>query len=79
MLPDHQARDMCLKFTEMETKLGEIDRTRAIYGYCSQLCDPRVNEEFWEIWKEFETKYGIEDTILEMLRIKRSALATFNT
>jgi len=33
---------MCIRFADMETKLGEIDRARAIYGHCSQLCDPRV-------------------------------------
>lgn len=27
----------------METKLGEIDRARAIYAHCSQICDPRVS------------------------------------
>lgn len=35
---------MCLRFSDMESKLGEIDRARAIYSYCSQICDPRVRE-----------------------------------
>jgi hypothetical protein len=26
----------------------------------------------WETWKEFEAKHGNEDTIREMLRVKRS-------
>lgn len=43
VLPDEHARDMCLRFADMESKLGEIDRARAIYSYCSQICDPRVN------------------------------------
>lgn len=34
---------MHLKFSELETKLGEIDRARAIYAHCSELCDPRVS------------------------------------
>lgn len=34
---------------------------------------------FWEIWKEFEVKHGNEDTVREMLRIKRSVQATYNT
>lgn len=42
VLPDEHARDMCLRFADMESKLGEIDRGRAIYSYCSQICDPRV-------------------------------------
>ena len=41
VLEDMEASDMCLRFADMETKLGEIDRARAIYGHCSQMCDPR--------------------------------------
>ncbi|KAJ8300429.1 hypothetical protein KUTeg_021948 [Tegillarca granosa] len=43
VLPDEQAREMCVRFADLERKLGEIDRARAIYGHCSQICDPRVN------------------------------------
>jgi len=42
VLPDENSRDMCVRFADMESKLGEIDRARAIYSYCSQICDPRV-------------------------------------
>uniref|UniRef100_A0A671R016 Pre-mRNA-splicing factor SYF1 n=1 Tax=Sinocyclocheilus anshuiensis TaxID=1608454 RepID=A0A671R016_9TELE len=79
VLPDEHARDMCLRFADMESKLGEIDRARAIYSYCSQICDPRVTARFWQTWKEFEVRHGNEDTIREMLRIKRSVQATYNT
>lgn len=34
---------MCLRFAELETKLGEIDRARAVYAHCSEVCDPRVS------------------------------------
>lgn len=78
-LHDLEARDMCLKFADLERKLGEIDRARAIYAHCSQMCDPRTYPEFWALWKEFEIKHGNEDTIKEMLRIKRSVEASFNT
>jgi pre-mRNA-splicing factor SYF1 len=43
ILPEDRSRDMCLRFSDMETKLGEIDRARAIYAHCSQMCDPRVS------------------------------------
>ncbi|XP_078091040.1 pre-mRNA-splicing factor SYF1 [Mustelus asterias] len=79
VLPDEHARDMCLRFSDMECKLGEIDRARSIYSYCSQLCDPRITPSFWQTWKEFEIRHGNEDTIREMLRIKRSVQATYNT
>jgi pre-mRNA-splicing factor SYF1 len=78
-LADEEAKEMCLRFADLERKLGEIDRARAVYGHCSQLCDPRTSPNFWAIWKEFEIKHGNEDTIREMLRIKRSVQATFNT
>jgi len=79
MLVDEQAKEMCLRFADLERKLGEIDRARAIYAHCSQMCDPRTSVQFWAVWKSFEIKHGNEDTIREMLRIKRSVQATFNT
>lgn len=42
VLGDDAARELCLRFADMECKLGEVDRARAIYTYCSQICDPRV-------------------------------------
>ncbi|RDA90942.1 hypothetical protein CP533_5353 [Ophiocordyceps camponoti-saundersi (nom. inval.)] len=78
-LPDAEAKEMCLKFADMEKRLGEIDRARAIYGHASQFCDPRTNADFWMKWEQFEVKHGNEDTFKEMLRIKRSVQAQYNT
>ncbi|KAI9762930.1 MAG: pre-mRNA-splicing factor syf1 [Geoglossum simile] len=78
-LPDNEAKDMCLKFAEMERRLGEIDRARAIYGHASQFCDPRTSPGFWSKWESFEVQHGNEDTFKEMLRIKRSVQAQYNT
>ncbi|KXH28525.1 pre-mRNA-splicing factor SYF1 [Colletotrichum nymphaeae SA-01] len=78
-LPDNEARDMCLKFADMEKRLGEIDRARAIYGHASQFCDPRTSPAFWTKWESFEVQHGNEDTFKEMLRIKRSVQAQYNT
>lgn len=78
-LPDKEARDICLKFAEMERRLGEIDRARAIYGHASQFCDPRTTPTFWRKWEEFEVQHGNEDTFKEMLRVKRSVQAQYNT
>lgn len=79
VLPDNEAKEMCLKFAEMEKRLGEIDRARAIYGHASQFCDPRTNPDFWSKWEQFEVQHGNEDTYKEMLRIKRSVQAQYNT
>lgn len=76
-LPDREARDMCLKFAEMERRLGEIDRARAIYGHASQFCDPRTTPVFWSKWEAFEVQHGNEDTFKEMLRVKRSVQAQY--
>ncbi|RHZ79462.1 hypothetical protein Glove_145g19 [Diversispora epigaea] len=79
VLPDKEAKDMCLKYAELERKLGEIDRARALYAHASQFCDPRIVPSFWQIWHDFEVKHGNEDTFKEMLRIKRSVQAQYNT
>ena len=68
ILPDRQARDMAIKFQKMETGLGEVDRSRAILAYASQWCNPRTDAEYWEIWHDFEVKFGNEETYKEMLR-----------
>lgn len=68
---------MCLKFAEMERRLGEIDRARAIYGHGSQFCDPRTNAPFWRKWEVFEVNHGNDDTFAEMLRVKRSVQAQY--
>lgn len=70
---------MCLRFAALERKLGEIDRARAVYAHASQFCDPRLNPNFWSEWNTFEIETGSEDTFREMLRIKRSVQAQFNT
>lgn len=38
----------------------------------------QVHGQFWETWKEFEVAHGNEDTLREMLRVKRSVQASYN-
>ncbi|KAI9632971.1 uncharacterized protein MKK02DRAFT_19848 [Dioszegia hungarica] len=79
-LPDGETARMCRRFAQMERKLGEIDRARAIYAHASQFCDPRIVPDFWAEWNSFETvDTGSEDTFREMLRIKRAVQASYNT
>ncbi|KIH42740.1 hypothetical protein ANCDUO_27272 [Ancylostoma duodenale] len=63
----------------MERTLGEIDRARAIFAHASEICDPKVHGHFWDTWMDFEVKHGNEDTLREMLRVKRSVQQTYNT
>ncbi|ORX48364.1 TPR-like protein [Piromyces finnis] len=79
ILPNVEAKEMALEFVELETQLGEIDRARAILSYGTQFADPRADAHYWKVWHDFEVKYGNEDTFKEMLRIKRSVQAKFNT
>ena len=78
-LEDGAASKLCLDFAAMETSLQEIDRARAVLAYGAQMADPRRNEEYWSTWNEFEISHGNEETFREMLRIKRSAEASFST
>uniref|UniRef100_A0A6B2KY33 Suppressor of forked domain-containing protein n=1 Tax=Arcella intermedia TaxID=1963864 RepID=A0A6B2KY33_9EUKA len=77
-LPDQYAKSFALRYANLERRLGEIDRARSIYTYCSQLCPPAQDPNFWETWKLFEVKHGNVDTVREMYRIKRSVAAQFN-
>lgn len=77
-LPEKYSREMCMRFAKLETVMGEIDRARAIYQHCAEICDPRAHGQFWELWKEFEVKHGNEDTVRDMLRVKRSVQAAYN-
>ncbi|KAK3188096.1 hypothetical protein Dsin_027657 [Dipteronia sinensis] len=77
-LPDRDVKTMCLKYSELEKSLGEIDRARAIYVFASQFADPRSDGDFWNRWNEFEVQHGNEDTFREMLRIKRSVTASYS-
>lgn len=59
------------------TKIERLDIL--VYFLYLQVCDPRITADFWQTWKEFEVRHGNEDTMREMLRIKRSVQATYNT
>lgn len=55
-LPDAEAREFCMQFADVERRLGEIDRARAIYAHGAQLCDPRIVKDFWKTWHDFEVR-----------------------
>lgn len=76
-LDNKDARSFCLNYAKLEEHLGEIDRARTIYSFCSQMCDPRVDREFWALWADFEQRFGGLESIDEMLRIKRSVEALY--
>lgn len=76
-VPDEHVKDIALRFADLETKLGEIDRARVIFTYASQFCNPQVQITFWELWRDFEAHHGNADTFKEMQRMKRSVQAEF--
>jgi len=40
-LPDEDLRNLCVRYAQLERKLGEIDRARAVFIHGSHLADPR--------------------------------------
>jgi pre-mRNA-splicing factor SYF1 len=63
---------LCLEYADLETRLGEYDRARAIYAHGAQLADPREYPNYWQIWNDFEVAHGTEDSFRDMLRVKKS-------
>ncbi|KAK1387568.1 Pre-mRNA-splicing factor like [Heracleum sosnowskyi] len=77
-LPDNDTKTMCIRYAQLEKKLGEIDRSRGIYKHASEFADPRSDADFWSKWQEFEVHHGNESTFREMLLIKRSVAAKYS-
>ncbi|CEO95626.1 unnamed protein product (mitochondrion) [Plasmodiophora brassicae] len=74
-LPRALIRHVCLQYAQLETRLGEVDRVRALYTYCSQFCNPNTDTVFWQTFHDFEVQHGNEDTFREMLRVRRTVAA----
>ena len=51
-LNEGQSKAICLEFANMERKLGEIDRARAIFQHGAQFADPRQDALYWRTWRE---------------------------
>lgn len=48
-LNEKQTIEMGRKYADIETKMGEIERARAIYVYISQFTDPKDDrKKLWE-------------------------------
>jgi pre-mRNA-splicing factor SYF1 len=77
-LSDNMCMLLCIEYADMERKLGEIDRARAILQHGSQFADPRRERSYWSTWKEFEEAHGNEDTFRDMLRVQRSVETAFS-
>ena len=77
-LNDQMAKAMCIDYSNMERKLGEIDRARAVLQHGSQFADPKKDLEFWASWREFEEAHGNEDTFRDMLRVQRTVETAYS-
>jgi pre-mRNA-splicing factor SYF1 len=78
-LPDAQVVDMCLRFADLETKLGELDRARSLFIHAANFSDPKKAVAFWSRWQTWETTHGNEESFLDHLRLKRSLATQFTT
>ena len=72
----------------MKGVYGEVEVSSAVPLPQNQSCSVschlgqcvlQVTKSYWKAWQEFEVRYGNEDTFREMLRIKRSVQAQYNT
>lgn len=77
-LNDEMAKALCIDFSKMERKLGEVDRARAILQHGSQFADPKKDTGYWAEWREFEETHGNEDTFRDMLRVQRSVETAYS-
>lgn len=83
-LPEKMIPFIAMRFADMECRLGEIERSRAILQHASLLSDSldirnnAIYGDFWKFWNDFEVKFGDEDTFKEMLRQKRASQAQFS-
>ncbi|MES1905531.1 MAG: Pre-mRNA-splicing factor SYF1, partial [Paramarteilia canceri] len=68
---------IALEFAKFEQDLGEIDRSRTILAYSAQIANPEKFPKFWDYWQQFEVQFGNDQTVREMLRIKRSVKVQF--
>ncbi|GFR43608.1 hypothetical protein Agub_g4705 [Astrephomene gubernaculifera] len=75
---DEDVRELCTRYAALETKLGEIDRARAIYVHGSAVSHPDRAADYWAAWRAFEVRHGNEDTFKEMMRILRSVKVSFS-
>jgi pre-mRNA-splicing factor SYF1 len=78
LLPDEQARALCLDYAETEKRLGEIDRARAIYQYGAQFADPKRYVEYWQQWRDFESQHGSEETFTNLIKVQKSIALAFS-
>jgi pre-mRNA-splicing factor SYF1 len=76
-LGSEHVRETCVQYADLERRLGEVDRARAVLSHASQFCDPRVDAKFWAQFNDFEVHHGNEDTFREMLLLKRSVQAQY--
>ncbi|KAH8582617.1 protein with 8 HAT domains [Cryptosporidium sp. chipmunk genotype I] len=71
---------LSLRYINFELNMGEVNRVRSIFIFAGDLIPNiyLVNEhieifnKFWNTWNQFELEYGNEDTIKDMLRIKKN-------
>ena len=76
---DAQVVTLALSYAQLERRLGEVDRARAVYVFASQWADASTGggARLWREWDEFEVESGNEDTYRDMLRVKRTVAAAY--
>lgn len=66
--------EFATRFAQMELRLGESDRARAVFAQTCHVVDTRgggMLARFWRAWEDFEADVGNEDSMRDMMRLKR--------
>lgn len=70
-VPSSRVIPQVLAFSELETRLGELNRAREILKYGAQFFHPSKNVELWAFWEEFELQNGDKESYKLMLKLRR--------
>lgn len=68
---------LSLRYIDLEQHLDEVDRARALFVYASQFVEEKTAAGFWDKWRDFESEHGNDETLRDMLRVKRSVQEAF--
>lgn len=62
------------RYASLEVRLGETDRARGIFQMTCTAVDTVASgtcKAFWNAWRDFETRFGSEDSLRDMMRRRR--------
>ncbi|EMD44721.1 Hypothetical protein EHI5A_009350 [Entamoeba histolytica KU27] len=68
---------LSLSFAEYLENQEDIEGAREIFSTGSKRCSVKEHEEYWDRWKEFEERFGSENTFKDYLVTKKTVMKYF--